>query len=53
MYTATPSFLVKLPEKSLCSSNLNLVGFLEGGEFNALVSMKVLNKEKMTDIKAS
>ncbi|KAH8597449.1 hypothetical protein B0O99DRAFT_739487 [Bisporella sp. PMI_857] len=28
-------------------------GFLEGGEFNALVSMKVLNKEKITDIKAS
>lgn len=27
-------------------------GFLEGGEFNALVSMKVLNKAKMTDIKA-
>ena len=28
-------------------------GFLEGGEFNALVSMKVLNKEKVTDIKAA
>ena len=27
-------------------------GFLEGGEFNALVSMKVLNKAKKTDIKA-
>ncbi|GME51320.1 Phenylacetyl-ligase [Neofusicoccum parvum] len=29
-----------------------LSGFLEGGEFNALVSMKVLNKERKTDIKA-
>ena len=27
-------------------------GFLEGGEFNAIVSMKVLNKAKMTDIQA-
>ncbi|KAJ9108617.1 hypothetical protein QFC19_002335, partial [Naganishia cerealis] len=27
-------------------------GFQEGGEFNALVSMKVLNKDKLTDIKA-
>ena len=27
-------------------------GFLEGGEFNALVSMKIMNKAKMTDIKA-
>ncbi|KAJ4258215.1 hypothetical protein NW762_008363 [Fusarium torreyae] len=27
-------------------------GFLEGGEFNALVSMKVLNKDKRTDIAA-
>lgn len=27
-------------------------GFVEGGEFNALVSMKILNKAKMTDIKA-
>lgn len=27
-------------------------GFLEGGEFNALVSMKILNKAKLTDIKA-
>ncbi|KAB2572405.1 hypothetical protein DBV05_g8943 [Lasiodiplodia theobromae] len=27
-------------------------GFLEGGEFNALVSMKVLNKERKTDIEA-
>lgn len=27
-------------------------GFLEGGEFNALVSMKVLNKAKKTDIEA-
>ncbi|KAI9835476.1 MAG: hypothetical protein M1837_003785 [Sclerophora amabilis] len=27
-------------------------GFLEGGEFNALVSMKVLNKAKKTDIQA-
>ncbi|KAL1622537.1 hypothetical protein SLS56_008715 [Neofusicoccum ribis] len=29
-----------------------LSGFLEGGEFNALVSMKVLNKDRKTDIKA-
>ncbi|KAJ9115968.1 hypothetical protein QFC22_005111 [Naganishia vaughanmartiniae] len=27
-------------------------GFQEGGEFNALVSMKVLNKDKLMDIKA-
>lgn len=27
-------------------------GFVEGGEFNAVVSMKILNKAKMTDIKA-
>ncbi|KLU89845.1 hypothetical protein MAPG_08814 [Magnaporthiopsis poae ATCC 64411] len=27
-------------------------GFLEGGEFNALVSMKILNKAKKTDIQA-
>lgn len=27
-------------------------GFLEGGEFNALVSMKILNKAKLTDIRA-
>ncbi|KAK0760790.1 hypothetical protein N5P37_005726 [Trichoderma harzianum] len=27
-------------------------GFLEGGEFNALVSMKVLNKDKRTAVKA-
>lgn len=27
-------------------------GFLEGGEFNAVVSMKILNKAKMLDIKA-
>ena len=27
-------------------------GFLEGGEFNAIVSMKIMNKAKMTDIKA-
>lgn len=27
-------------------------GFVEGGEFNALVSMKILNKAKLTDIKA-
>lgn len=29
-----------------------LKGFIEGGEFNAIVSMKVHNKEKLTDIKA-
>ncbi|KAK0554873.1 hypothetical protein OC845_000514 [Tilletia horrida] len=28
-------------------------GFLEGGEFNALVSMKVLNTSKMTEIEAA
>ncbi len=28
------------------------LGFLEGGEFNAIVSMKVLNKEKKSDIEA-
>lgn len=27
-------------------------GFLEGGEFNAIVSMKVINKAKLTSIKA-
>ncbi|KAF2743081.1 hypothetical protein M011DRAFT_529339 [Sporormia fimetaria CBS 119925] len=27
-------------------------GFIEGGEFNALVSMKILNKAKKTDIQA-
>lgn len=27
-------------------------GFLEGGEFNAVVSMKILNKSKKTDIQA-
>lgn len=29
-----------------------VLGFMEGGEFNALVSMKVLNKEETTKIKA-
>ncbi|KAF2741957.1 hypothetical protein M011DRAFT_462809 [Sporormia fimetaria CBS 119925] len=28
-------------------------GFVEGGTFNAIVSMKILNKAKLTDIKAS
>ncbi|KAI0129791.1 hypothetical protein BJ170DRAFT_288194 [Xylariales sp. AK1849] len=28
-------------------------GFIEGGEFNAVVSMKILNKEKKTNIAAS
>ncbi|MCJ1388285.1 hypothetical protein MMC18_001130 [Xylographa bjoerkii] len=27
-------------------------GFLKGGEFNAIVSMKILNKARLTDIKA-
>lgn len=27
-------------------------GFLEGGEFNAIISMKILNKAKLMDIKA-
>jgi hypothetical protein len=31
---------------------ISLLGFLEGGEFNALVSMKVLNKDKKTEIEA-
>ncbi|CAI6340662.1 unnamed protein product [Periconia digitata] len=29
-----------------------IAGFVEGGEFNALVSMKILNKAKKTDIEA-
>ncbi|KAF2442344.1 hypothetical protein P171DRAFT_314280, partial [Karstenula rhodostoma CBS 690.94] len=29
-----------------------IAGFIEGGEFNALVSMKILNKAKKTDIQA-
>ncbi|KAF7551363.1 hypothetical protein G7Z17_g5057 [Cylindrodendrum hubeiense] len=32
--------------------NCFISGFLEGGEFNALVSMKVINKEKLMAIKA-
>lgn len=34
------------------SSSDKVLGFMEGGEFNALVSMKVLNKEQTTKIKA-
>ncbi|KAG9960506.1 hypothetical protein KCU61_g6435, partial [Aureobasidium melanogenum] len=51
--------LVFNPLRSVSSENFQQVygdsfisGFLEGGEFNALVSMKILNKAKMTDIKA-
>jgi hypothetical protein len=51
--------LVYNPIRSVDENNFQQVygdsfisGFLEGGEFNALVSMKILNKAKMTDIKA-
>lgn len=51
--------LVYNPLRSVQASNFQEVygdsfisGFLEGGEFNALVSMKILNKAKLTDIKA-
>ena len=51
--------LVYNPLRSVDENNFQQVygdsfisGFLEGGEFNALVSMKILNKAKMTDIKA-
>jgi hypothetical protein len=51
--------LVFNPLRSVNSENFQQVygdsfisGFLEGGEFNAVVSMKILNKAKMTDIKA-
>lgn len=51
--------LVYNPLRSVDQNNFQQVygdsfisGFLEGGEFNALVSMKILNKAKMTDIKA-
>ncbi|QKD61951.2 uncharacterized protein FOBCDRAFT_281587 [Fusarium oxysporum Fo47] len=51
--------LIYQPLRSVDSSNFLEVfgdsfisGFVEGGEFNALVSMKVLNKEQMTKIKA-
>lgn len=47
------------PLRSVEASNFREVygdsfisSFLEGGEFNALVSMKILNKAKLTDIKA-
>lgn len=51
--------LVYNPLRSVDAANFQEVygdsfisGFLEGGEFNALVSMKILNKAKVTDIKA-
>lgn len=51
--------LVYNPMKNIQGPDFNKVygdsfvsGFVEGGEFNALVTMKVLNKAKMTDIKA-
>lgn len=47
------------PLRSVNKDNFNEVygdsfisGFQEGGEFNAVVSMKILNKAKKTDIKA-
>ena len=46
----TSAFLEAL---SACPLTLSFIsGFLEGGEFNALVSMKVRNKAKRTDIRA-
>ena len=51
--------LIYNPVKSVTAENFNNVfgdgfisGFQEGGEFNALVSMKILNKAKKTDIQA-
>ena len=51
--------LVYNPLRSVDKANFQEVygdsftsGFLEGGEFNAIVSMKILNKAKLTDIKA-
>ena len=51
--------LVYNPLRSVDDKNFQKVygdtfisGFLEGGEFNAIVSMKIHNKAKMTDIKA-
>ncbi|KAK6339825.1 hypothetical protein TWF718_009215 [Orbilia javanica] len=51
--------LIYQPLNTVTASDFNKVfgdsfisGFIEGGEFNAVVSMKVLNKEKMTKIKA-
>ena len=51
--------LVYNPVRSVDKENFNAVfgdgfisGFQEGGEFNALVSMKILNKAKKTDIQA-
>lgn len=51
--------LVYNPLRSVDAANFQEVygdsfisGFLEGGEFNALVSMKILNKAMLTDIKA-
>ncbi|RFU79495.1 hypothetical protein TARUN_2702 [Trichoderma arundinaceum] len=51
--------LVYQPLRSVNANNFREVygdsfisGFIEGGEFNAVVSMKVHNKEKITDIRA-
>lgn len=51
--------LVFNPLRSVDANNFREVygdsyisGFVEGGEFNALVSMKILNKAKKTDIQA-
>jgi hypothetical protein len=51
--------LVYNPVRSVTADNFKnifgdsfIAGFVEGGEFNALVSMKILNKAKKTDIQA-
>jgi hypothetical protein len=51
--------LVYNPVRSVTTENFKkifgdsfIAGFVEGGEFNALVSMKILNKAKKTDIQA-
>jgi hypothetical protein len=51
--------LVYNPMRSVTKDNFREIygdsfisGFVEGGEFNALVSMKILNKAKKSDIKA-
>ncbi|KAL7959081.1 hypothetical protein V8C34DRAFT_323341 [Trichoderma compactum] len=46
--------LPSVNENNFCSvfGDYFISGFLEGGEFNALVSMKVVNKDKLTAVKA-
>ena len=41
----------RVTDCSFCAPGF-ISGFLEGGEFNALVSMKVRNSAKRTDIRA-